>query len=385
MKETSRNLDAFSAKVKAAAGSNLRIYQANLQALPPTMEAGSNGFCGWMPIVAPELCAQVCDLTLPAELRKLAHDKLVAFNAVMVAHGFPASAKHILAGRACRSSPTAAPAPLANSSRSNHRPWTTTSRAPIPSLPSRYRKAPSQPMPPNIVVFFTDDHAGWALPSYGNSEISAPNLTHLAETGALMRNAFTPCPVCSPARASFWTGLYPSQHGVHDHLAEDDPAVQATNWLAGIPTLADHLREAGYTTALAGKWHCGAGEAPRSGFDFWYSGWRKTPKYFSLTSKYSDQGRVVERRGYDTQIFTDAAIDFLRERERERPFFLFIGYATTHNPWINRPNGSSRSTATRLSAIFPLTNPIPLAPRAPIRSPPIIRVRRWRNTTLRSR
>ena len=62
-------------------------------------------------------------------------------------------------------------------------------------------------MPPNIVVFFSDDNAQWARPGYGNSEISAPNLTHLAETGVLMRNAFTPCPVCSPARASFWTGL----------------------------------------------------------------------------------------------------------------------------------------------------------------------------------
>lgn len=192
-------------------------------------------------------------------------------------------------------------------------------------------------MPPNIVVFFSDDHAQWALPAYGNSEIIAPNLTHLAQTGVLMRQAFTPCPVCSPARASFWTGLYPSQHGVHDHLAEDDPAVQATDWLAGIPTLADQLREAGYTTALCGKWHCGAGEIPHSGFDFWHSAWRKTPKYFSATNRYSDQGEVVERRGSDTRIISDAAIDFLRSRAQSQPFFLFIGYATTHNPWINRP------------------------------------------------
>ena len=99
MKETSRDPAAFSAKVEAAAGTNLKIFQANLKALPPTMEAGSAGFCGWMPIVAPELCAQVCDMSLSAELRRLAHDKLVAFNDVMVAHGFPASAKHILAAR----------------------------------------------------------------------------------------------------------------------------------------------------------------------------------------------------------------------------------------------------------------------------------------------
>ncbi len=195
-------------------------------------------------------------------------------------------------------------------------------------------------MKPNIIVFFSDDHAAWALPSYGNREISAPHISGLAESGVVMENAFTPCPVCSPARASFWTGLFPSQHGVHDHLAEDDPVVAATAWLQGMPTLADRLRDAGYSTALCGKWHCGASESPKSGFDYWYSSWRKTPKYSVMTHKYSDQGKVVERSGYDTRVITDAAIDFLRQRagqgEREAPFFLFIGYATTHNPWINR-------------------------------------------------
>lgn len=190
---------------------------------------------------------------------------------------------------------------------------------------------------PNIIVFFSDDHAQWALPSYGNREIRAPNLTHLAQTGLVMQNAFTPCPVCSPARASFWTGLYPSQHGVHDHLAEHDADVQRTDWLAGMPTLARRLHGVGYTTALSGKWHCGSGEIPKPGFDFWYSAWRKTPKYDSPVSKYSDQGRVIERRGTDTQIITDAAVDFLRTRDQRKPFFLFIGYAATHNPWTNRP------------------------------------------------
>ncbi len=194
-------------------------------------------------------------------------------------------------------------------------------------------------MKPNIIVFFSDDHAQWALPPYGNSEIIAPDISELAETGAVMDNAFTPCPVCSPARASFWTGLYPSQHGVHDHLAEDDPEVGATPWLQGIPTLADYLRAAGYRSAMCGKWHCGAGETPKSGFDYWYSSWRKTPKYNTMTHKYSDQGQVVERTGYDTRIITDAAIDFLRGRDGEKPVFLFIGYATAHNPWINRDEG----------------------------------------------
>ncbi len=99
MKDTCREIAPFSAKLRAAAGSALKLFQANLKVLPPSMEAGSHGFCGWLPMVSPELSAQVCDMSLPAEIRKEAHDRLTAFNEVMVAGGFPASAKHILARR----------------------------------------------------------------------------------------------------------------------------------------------------------------------------------------------------------------------------------------------------------------------------------------------
>ena len=99
MKDTCREIAPFSAKVAAAAGTNLKLYQANLKVLPPSMEAGSHGFCGWLPMVSPELSAQVCDMSLPAVIRRGAHDRLTAFNEVMVAQGFPASAKHILARR----------------------------------------------------------------------------------------------------------------------------------------------------------------------------------------------------------------------------------------------------------------------------------------------
>lgn len=99
MKDTCRQIDPFTAKVNAAKGSNLKLFQANLKVLPPSMDAGSHGFCGWMPVVSPELCAQVVDMTNPSSVRQSAHDKLMAFNDVMVAHGFPSSAKHILAKR----------------------------------------------------------------------------------------------------------------------------------------------------------------------------------------------------------------------------------------------------------------------------------------------
>ena len=99
MKDTCRQIEPFSAKVQAASGTSLQLYQANLAVLPPSMDVGGAGFCGWLPIVAPELSEQVCDLSLPSGLRRRAHDKLMAFNEVIIASGFPASAKYLLSLR----------------------------------------------------------------------------------------------------------------------------------------------------------------------------------------------------------------------------------------------------------------------------------------------
>ena len=100
MKDTCRQVEPFTAKVLAARGTLLRIFQANLKILPPSLEVGSHGFCGWMPIVAPELAAQVCDQkgTLP-EIRAQAFNKLLELQTFMVKQGFPASAKYILQKR----------------------------------------------------------------------------------------------------------------------------------------------------------------------------------------------------------------------------------------------------------------------------------------------
>lgn len=100
MKDTCRKIEPFTAKVQAAEGTPLKLFQANLLVLPPSMEAGSHGFCGWMPIVAPELCDQVIDLAhTPAEVRQQAHKKLLEFQAKLVEHGFPASGKYALTHR----------------------------------------------------------------------------------------------------------------------------------------------------------------------------------------------------------------------------------------------------------------------------------------------
>jgi len=75
---------------------------------------------------------------------------------------------------------------------------------------------PDKPRRPNILVFLTDDHGQWAQHINGNSELVTPHMDRIATTGTRMTQAFTPSPVCSPARACFFTGRMPSQHGIHD-------------------------------------------------------------------------------------------------------------------------------------------------------------------------
>ncbi|MYW05577.1 sulfatase-like hydrolase/transferase [Streptomyces sp. SID3343] len=190
-------------------------------------------------------------------------------------------------------------------------------------------------MPSNILVFLTDDHAQWAAGCYGNSEVRTPTLDHLAETGVVFDNAYTPSPVCSPARASFFTGRMPSQHGVHDYLAEADEDVRATPWLSGEKLISEILREQGYFTGLSGKWHLGHGEHAARGFDYWYS--RAAP--VSEAEGYEAPWPLTKpaEKRYDRHAITDHAIEFLRNRDAGKPFFLVVGHLATHSPWTGAP------------------------------------------------
>lgn len=213
--------------------------------------------------------------------------------------------------------------------------------------------------PPNILVIMSDDHAQWASPGgdvradsaarcgattgcYGNRELDTPALDHLATGGLRMDNAFTPTPVCSPARASFFTGLLPSQHGIHDwlwyqvnvHSGAQRAALAGQPSLAGQVTLAQRLAQTGYRCGLSGKWHCGGDDTPQPGFHFWDA---LRANVGPLHGAYSVDGQFVQRQGWHSEIITDNALRFLRQRERARPFFLFVGYIGAHSPWSGHP------------------------------------------------
>ena len=180
---------------------------------------------------------------------------------------------------------------------------------------------------PNIVLFLTDDHGGWAMRCAGNRELRTPNLDRLAATGVRFPDATTPSPVSSPARACLMTGRTPSQVGIHDWLGGD--CGEARDWLAGEATLPELLRGAGYRAALAGKWHLGSPVTPDK-FDRAYVAPQQP--HNGLIRGTLD-GRPVEADGNNTTVTTDHALALLADRTGDQPFFLNVGHVATHSPY----------------------------------------------------
>lgn len=193
---------------------------------------------------------------------------------------------------------------------------------------------------PNILVFLTDDHGQWLQQAYGNSEVHTPNMSRIARNGVLLRNAYTTSPVCSPARASFFTGRMPSQHGIHDWL-EETKCAYGYPWLKGQRLISELLHKAGYYTGLVGKWHCGEGRYPHAGFDHWFSYWVAQYPHWGRQN-FSDNGKHIQEDGFQSPLLTKRAIEFLRSHRSDKdkvakPFFLFVGYTDTHSPHKQMP------------------------------------------------
>lgn len=188
----------------------------------------------------------------------------------------------------------------------------------------------------NIIVFLTDDHGQWALGSSGCRAIQTPNLDRLAAEGAVMENAFTPTPVCSPARACFLTGRTSSQHGIHDYLDGREEAF-TRDWLRGQPTIGEILGNAGYQTGLVGKWHLGNDTRVQHGFQSWFSLAGDFPIDATGPARYSNNGVIETITGSKADVLTDAALRFLEGSDPTRPFFLFVSHVSTHSAWEGHP------------------------------------------------
>ncbi len=195
---------------------------------------------------------------------------------------------------------------------------------------------------PNIVLFLTDDHGAWCNGCYGNGEVDTPTLDALATLGARFEKAYTPTPVCSPARACLLTGKTASQVGMHDWLEEAIPEIGERDWLGETKTLFDYLSAAGYHTGLSGKWHLGRSHLAPSGADFHFGlpGWQGSHNGAYVYSRF---GELEEASGNKSRLITDEAVDFIRKAPADRPFFLNIGYIATHSPYSQQTHDPART------------------------------------------
>ena len=194
----------------------------------------------------------------------------------------------------------------------------------------------SQPpkRPTNVVFVLTDDQAPHTLGVYGNHEIKTPNCDRLARAGSLFTRAFCTTPVCSPSRATLFTGQIPSQHGIHDWVREENEGEQAHAFLADEATFTEVLAANGYRVGLSGKWHMGDSARPQEGFDYWFAmptggnRYQNPPMYW--------QGEKQEYQGYTTDVVTDKALEFI-EQSKDNPFFCFVSYNAPHTPYSGTP------------------------------------------------
>ncbi len=183
--------------------------------------------------------------------------------------------------------------------------------------------SPASASRPNIVFIFTDDHAPHAIGAYDGwlkAVNPTPNIDRLASQGMLFRNSFCTNSICGPSRAVIQTGKHSHLNGFKDNGNRFDGDQQ---------TFPKLLQQAGYSTAMIGKWHLGTDP---QGFDYW----KVLPgqgDYYNPAFLGPDGREVIE--GYCTDIVTDLALNWLKENSgKDKPFMLMCQHKAPHRTWM---------------------------------------------------
>lgn len=180
---------------------------------------------------------------------------------------------------------------------------------------------------PNILFILADDHTTQAISAYGGKLAPYAKTQHidqLASEGMLFTHCFSTNSICSPSRASILTGTYSHVNGVHCLNQRFDSTQQ---------TSATVLQQAGYQTAVFGKWHL---KSQPVGFDP-YKVLEVQGRYQDPQFRESDTDSLVTYPGWSTDIITHMTTEFLSNRDPHKPFFVMCQYKTTHDPWASRP------------------------------------------------
>jgi arylsulfatase A-like enzyme len=187
---------------------------------------------------------------------------------------------------------------------------------------------------PNILYIMSDDHASNAISCYGSrlaSVVSTPNIDRLGAEGVRFENAFCTNAICTPSRATILTGLHSHRNGVRtlaDSLSHD------------LQTFPQLLHASGYQTAVVGKWHV---HSEPQGFDHYdvlpSQGLYHNPRFLDQTFDWSRYNRVGaeklgrEHEGHVTDVITEKTLNWLRDRDRSRPFLMMCHHKAPHGLW----------------------------------------------------
>ena len=196
--------------------------------------------------------------------------------------------------------------------------------------------APASAGKPNVILLLADD-LGFADVGYHDGEIQTPNIDRLAAAGTRLERFYV-APICSPTRAALMTGRDPMKLGI----AYDQIHPWYNGGLPpGIETLPKAFRQAGYQTAIVGKWHLGHTQSHQlpaaHGFDYFHGHLQTNTDYYKHEREgahdLQENGRPVDMTGrYLTHIQSEQAVRFLKERDAARPFLLYLAFTAPHSP-----------------------------------------------------
>lgn len=216
---------------------------------------------------------------------------------------------------------------------------------------------------PNVVLIYADDLGYGDLSCMGSKSIASPHIDQMAKDGILFRDFYSAAAVCTPARASLMTGSYPGRVDMNSVLFPGNKD-RRTGEKKGLNpreiTIAEVLKSKGYVTGMVGKWHLG--DAPEfmpnnQGFDYYfglpYSNDMVPPSFVDLPL--IRNGEVVETnpdQDYLTKRYTKESVDFI-EKNKEKPFFLFLSHSMPHRACYASPEFTKRFTQAQMDKIKP--------------------------------